>query len=357
MKNNVLLLLLLLSSTVTSYGQSCAQLADSIRQALHLPALGYAVVTADSIPDIRMLGVRKAGDPAPATLSDRFRIGSNTKAITGMLAAMQVKAGHLRWDTEFFSLFPELKSHSHPAYHHLTLLQTLTFRTRLIPYTYTNNAPTPAQIPGTPAMQRYHFAAWLLQQPPVAATADINLTNSGYPLASLMLEKASGHTYPELLAALGQQLQLHFGVGSPNYPDSTQTWGHDAHGIPEPPADHYKLNWLMAAGNINISLEDYACFIQLQLKGLAGRSDLLTAKEFAFLHTGLPHFAVGWFWEHNDAHHRVSYNKGNPGTFLTTVRVIPTANRGYIIFTNQQRDDIAAALDTLQRALEKQYGY
>jgi CubicO group peptidase (beta-lactamase class C family) len=345
--------LLLLSFNIQA--QSFKQLADSIRQAYHIPALGYAVISADSILEMNMLGDKKQN--IPATLNDRFRIGSNTKAITGMAAALLVKKKALQWDTPFFSLFPELKKGSNTAYHHITLLQALTFRNKLPPYTYTNAAPTKEQIKGTTAQQRYAFVKWLLQQPPVKDTAALNFTNSGYALAGLMLEKASHKSYPELIADLGQQLQIHFAFGNPNYPDSTQTWGHDASGQPEAPAGNYKLNWLMAAGNINITLPDYARYIQEQLKGLSGSSSLLQANEFAFLHYGLPRFAVGWYWQINDAGHLTSENTGNPGTFITTVHIIKEANRAYIIFTNLQRDNVYEALTLLRESLEKRYGH
>lgn len=338
----------------TTHAQSFKPLADSIRKAYHIPALGYAVVSADSILEMEMLGEKKAN--TPATLNDRFRIGSNTKAVTGMVAAMQVKKKTIAWNTPFFTLFPELKPGSNAAYHHITLLQALTFRNKLPHYTYTNAAPTKEQIRGNDAQQRYAFVKWLLQQPPVTDTAELNLTNAGYALAGLMLEKVSHKSYPQLVRKLGQQTHTSFEFGSPNYPDSTQTWGHDASGNPEAPASNYKLNWLLAAGNINVSLPGYASFIQEQLKGLAGKSRLLNADEFAFLHYGLPKFAVGWFWHSNKAGHQVSENTGNPGAFITAIHLIKTANRAYIFFTNIQNDEVYEALALLRTTLEKRYG-
>lgn len=352
MKIAVIGLLLL---PITAAAQLLKPMADSLRKAYQIPALGYAVVSADSILDMQLLGEKKAG--VPLTMNDRFRIGSNTKAVTGMIAALLVKEQLLQWDTPFFSLFPELKKGSQRAYQHITLIQALNYRNKLPKYTYTNPSPRAAQICGNDAMQRYAFVKWLLQQPPVTDTAEINYTNAGYTLAGLMLQKVAHKTYPDLVATLGQQLQISFGIGSPNLHDSTQTWGHDANGQAEPPAANEKLNWLMAAGNINSTLPDYARFIQEQLKGLNGRSPLLNASEFAILHHGFPSFATGWFWERNDAGHLVSHNMGNPGTFITEVYVIPEVDRAYIFFTNLQRDNVYEALTLLREAMEKKYGH
>jgi CubicO group peptidase (beta-lactamase class C family) len=329
-------------------------MADSIRKIYHIPALGYAVVSADSILEMQLLGEKKAG--VPVALNDRFRIGSNTKAVTGMLAALLVKQQLIQWNTPFFALFPELKKDSRRAYRDITLVQALNYRNKLPPYTYTSPSPRQAQIRGDETMQRYAFVKWLLQQPPVTDTTEINYTNAGYALAGLMLQKASHKTYPELVTELAQQLHISFGFGSPNFPDSTQTWGHNANGQPEAPATNEKLNWLMAAGNLNITLPDYARFIQEQLKGLSGTSSLLSAAEYTYLHYGFPTFAAGWFHNRNAAGHLVSHNLGNPGTFITEVHVIPEANRAYIFFTNLQRDNIYNALTQLREAMEKQYG-
>ncbi|MBC9913339.1 serine hydrolase domain-containing protein [Chitinophaga varians] len=356
MRASLSALLLMLFFSVTTTAQSFQTYADSLRQAHHIPALGYAVVSSDTILDIGMTGVCKINTNIPATIDHQFRIGSNTKAITCMIAAMLVQARVITWDTPFFMLFPGWKTSANKVYHHLTLQQLLTFRNNLAHYTYTYPLPRPQQITGSEANQRLQFARWLLQQPPVTDTG-LNLTNSGYTLAGLMLEKASGKTYAQLLKVLGQQLHVHPGLGSPNVADSTQPWGHDAQGHPEPPAYQPKLNWLQAAGNIHISLRDYARFVQEQLRGLAGKSSLLPADVFQQLHFGLPGFAYGWFTNINAKGHAVSQNSGTPGTFVTTVKVIPAVNRTYIVFTNIQQENTTRVADTLLHTLEIKYGY
>ena len=135
-----------------------------------------------------------------------------------------------------------------------------------------------------------------------------------------------------------------------------QPWGHDKDLNPEAPNDNYKLNWLLAAGNINVSLPDYTKFIQLQLQGLAGQSQLLTKEEFAFLHYGLTKFAVGWFWLKDENNQLFSYNIGNPGTFLSKVFIFNEADRAYIFFTNSQTEDTEKGLNILYDELKKKYG-
>jgi len=331
-------------------------LADSVRRAYKIPELCYAVVSADSVYEMQALGVRKINTNLSASLEDRFRIGSNTKAITGFIAALLVKQGNISWNTRFFDLFPEMKATSRKEYHNLTLLNLLSFRTKLFPYTYTDPKPVKSDFTGNEEEQRYQFTQWAFRHEPVHSRDSVCFSNLSYTAAGLMLEKVSGKSYKQLVAELGAQLGIEFGFGQPNIADPLQTWGHNATLTPEPPGDNFKLNWLLPAGNINITLPDYVKFIQLQLKGLNGRSALLTREEFNFLHFGLARFAVGWSVNTDDKNNVYSYHEGNPGTFLTKVYVFPKTNKAIILFSNAQTDRAEEGMDVLLDKLTVKYG-
>lgn len=348
---------LLLLLTTASLAQTLTQFADSIRIHYHIPELAFAVVSADNVLEQQTMGYQRVNTHYKAQATDKFRIGSNTKAITGFIAALLVKQGKISWHTKFFDLYPELKTKSKPAYHQLTLLQLLSFRTRLFPYTYTYSQPATNQFTGNEAEQRYQFTEWFFQQKPVMSGDSIHFSNLGYIAAGLMMEKVSGKTYKELVTDLGKQLNIHMGFGPPNLTDTLQPWGHDSNLKPEPPQENKKLDWLLAAGNIHMSINDYARFIQLQLAGLAGKSSLLSKKEFEFLHFGLHTFAVGWFWEQDENKQVYSYNIGNPGTFLSKVYVYKSKDRAYIMLSNTQTEEADEGLDVLYNELKKTYNH
>lgn len=262
------LIALLLLCPLCLFGQNTKRFADSVRKACKIPELSYAVVSADAVLEMQALGVKKAGTKPVASLDDRFRIGSNTKVVTGFIAAQLVKQGKISWDTKFFDLFPELKVKSRKEHYNLTLLNLLSMRAKLFPYTYTYDKPVKGQFTGTDEEQRYQFVAWFLQEPVDTRKGEVIFSNLGYVAAALMLEKASGKTYKHLVEDLASQLSVDFGWGQPNMTDASQTWGHNASLKPEAPLDSYKLNWLQPAGNINATLPDYVKFAQEQLKGL-----------------------------------------------------------------------------------------
>jgi CubicO group peptidase (beta-lactamase class C family) len=340
----------------SAHAQMTTIFADSIRNQYHIPELGYAVVSSEKTLELAIIGVKRINTSIEAESTDKFRIGSNTKAITGFIAAQLVRRQKISWDTKFFDLFPELKAKSNHAYYNLTLLDLLSFRTKLFPYTYTYEEPTQDQFTGNEEEQRYQFTIWFFQHKPVRSKNDINFSNLGYVAAAEMLEKASGKSYKELVTDLGTLLGISFGFGSPNSIDTSQPWGHDKDLNSEPPGDSYKLNWLLPAGNIHVSLPDYAKFIQLQLNGLSGQSNLLTKEEFIFLHFGLPEFSVGWFWQTDENNQTYSYNIGNPGTFLTKVFVFKNIDRAFILFANSQSADTDTGLTVLYEELKSKYG-
>ena len=350
----------LLLITLTPRAQSCHAFADSIRIQYHIPELGYAVVSSDSVLDIYLTGVRKAGTALNAASNDRFRIGSNTKAITAFIAARLVQQGKIKWDTQFFDLLPELKKQSNSTYYNITLEGLLSFRYPLSHYTYTDAKPNRQVIEhGTKSKAeiRTNFAKWVLRQKPVAEKKEIYFSNPAYSLACLMLEKSSGKSYETLVGELGIELNIDFHFGNPDTEDSLQTWGHAEAGMPEARGDNYKLQWLLAAGNINLTLSDYTRFIRSQLKGLKGESNLLSKNDFDHILFGKPKFALGWFCDTAGNGHVIAHNTGNPGSFTTEVVIVKEIDRAYLVFTNAQNASTTMGIEILMQGLKKRYGY
>lgn len=350
----LLITLFLLVSFVVVKAQRIKEFTDSIRVKYQIPELAYAVVSADSIFELQIAGVQRINTNFPATQSDRFHIGSNTKAITCFIAALLVQEGKIKWDTRIFDIFPELKTKSKKVYWNITLQDLLTFRGKLQSFSYDSKRPTKKQITGDNANQRYLLAKYFLSHKPMKGDQNgLTRSNADFIVAGLMLERASNKQYKELVTDFGKAQGIDFNFDYPNLTDTMQTWGHNEKLEPVPPFDNYKLNWLLSAGNINVRLDDYAKFIQLLLKGLKGQSQILSRQAFDKLLYGLPAFSFGWFNQTDSlTEHHVAYNEGNAGAFITQVQVIKEAGKGYIIFTNaatsQTSEAIAIVLDKLK---------
>lgn len=335
--------------------QTHRSFADSIRIKYKIPELAYAIISSDSIIEMNVLGFHKINSKEKAKVSDRFRMGSNTKPITSYIAASLVKQGKIKYETKFFDLYPELKSKSNPGYYNITLQDLLTFRARLISWTYTNDNPTEKEIKGNEQQQRHAFVSWVLQQSPQdTSNRIIYWSNPSYVAAGLMLEKVTGKSYETLVDELGKELDIRFAFGQPNNISKDEPWGHNSELTPEKPGNNFKLNWLSSAGNINVSLPDYIKFIQMELQGLQGKSKIFTKEEFNYRHYGLPQFSFAWqAFIDNKTGLKYSYHRGNPGTFLSQVYICKNNNRAYIFFTNVQSDEAEAGLTILFDELRK----
>jgi CubicO group peptidase (beta-lactamase class C family) len=329
-----ILTLILCNAVLSCCGaQVDSQMVDSIRQEYHIPELAFAIVTSDSIVQSYIAGTPILGSGLLAKNSDCFHLGSNTKAVTAFIAAELVKQGKLKWDTRFFELFPELEPTSNKVYKKITLEMLLTYRGKVPPYTYTFEQPYPQDIKGKYNQQRYLVAQYFLQQKPMKDENGLTRSNVDYILAGLMIEKASGKSYEELLNELGNRLHIRLGINPPATNDSLQVHGHDSENKPVVATDLTKLNWLLCAGNVHINLRDYQVFIQEELRALNGKSELFTRDEMNKMLFGFPHFSMGWFnFEDGDNH--IAHNAGNAANFRSDVRIIKEKNCAIMVLMN-----------------------
>ena len=167
-----------------------------------LPAVAAAVARNGSVLAAGAVGTRRLGTRAPVTLDDRFHLGSDTKAMTALLAAMLIEEGRLRWDSTVGELFPELAGRMDPGLSKVTLTQLLS---------HTSGVPSD-NAAFTDAMQRSlaqdgnldELRYWLLRewcpQPLVSRPGTtFAYANMNYVIAGAMLERLTGRTWDELI--------------------------------------------------------------------------------------------------------------------------------------------------------------
>ncbi|MGA7578473.1 MAG: serine hydrolase domain-containing protein [Desulfobaccales bacterium] len=167
-----------------------------------LPALAVAVVQDGKIIACGAVGTRRAGAAIPVTINDRFHLGSDTKAMTALLAAMLVEENKLRWDSTVAEVFPELSAIMTPGLRRVTLVQLLS-HTSGIPsdnQAFANLLIKSLRQDGNLDEMRY----WLVRQwskQPLAAKpgAKFAYANMNYIVAGAMLERVTGKTWEELI--------------------------------------------------------------------------------------------------------------------------------------------------------------
>jgi CubicO group peptidase (beta-lactamase class C family) len=167
-----------------------------------LPALAAAVAVDGKIVALGAVGTRSAGEKIPVGVDDRFHLGSDTKAMTALLAAMYVESGKLKWDTTIADVFPDLVEKMDEALGKVTLLQLLSHSSG-IPgdnLVFSNLMARATRRPGNLNEQRYWLVKeWSNQPLESDAGAKFAYANMNYIIAGAMIEKVAGKTWEELI--------------------------------------------------------------------------------------------------------------------------------------------------------------
>ena len=359
MKTALYFTVLLLSVGCCTYAQSAnhAQARDdrleeilsTARDEFNIPALGVIVLSSSGVLDEVVIGVRDIRSNDAATADDYFHLGSNTKAVTGFIAAKLVRDGVLTWDTRIFDLIPELSDMSHEGYASVTLRDLMSHRAWVQPYTTGKEMQAIPVLDGDIAVKRIRFSKYVLREKPKKSSPlsrfkTYAYSNAGYILAAAMLEAASGKSWEQsaqetLVDDLG--LSIHLGFPVELGPD--QPRGHlpgsylgDRSNTPVVYDSEYRLNnddVLNPAGNLSMPMTDYAKFISLHLQGLTGADNYLPAEAYRFLHFGTKQYAIGWENTRRKGV-EVSAHTGSKGNFFCHVRIVPEKDLAMIVFSN-----------------------
>ena len=200
----VCLFVTLLLLTSPAWGEEPDSLDSSLAPYLEeysLPALAAAVIKNGEMVAAGATGLRRVDDNIPVTIDDRFHLGSDTKAMTALLAAMLIESrNELQWDSTLEDIFPELSMY--PALARTTVQQLMS---------HTSGLPGDNQE----VMQLYFNAIlqegnldeiryWMLQQWSSkedfhGKAGEFDYSNMGYTFLGAVLERVAERTWEELV--------------------------------------------------------------------------------------------------------------------------------------------------------------
>ena len=348
-----------------SPGSAIDAMLETIRVKHKLPALAVAVVVDGKVVTTNAVGVRRHGVATQVTPGDKFHIGSVTKSMTATVAAMLVEKKKISWTTTIGESFPEWAKDIHSDYRGVTLEQLLANRGGV------PGKPPPAlwakawQATGTPAEQRLTFIKGILEREPEAKPGTKYIySNQGYTIAGVMLEKATGKTWEELMRTmLFEPLGMtSTGFGPPaSVGQVDQPWGHTkgTTGIkpvpPGPGADNPLA--ISPANAVHCSLTDLAKYAAFHMAGERGQSKFLKAETFKKLHQPVgDDYALGWVvLERKWAGGRALMHSGSNTMFYVVVWMAPEKNCAVIVAANIGVNEAAAGCDEAVGQLIKEY--
>ena len=182
--------------------QSLSTDLSSIRSQYGVPSITAATMKNGKVDSVATVGTRAAGSSVAATTSDKYLIGSATKAMTSTLAARLIEKGYFKWTSTVRDFFPGLKGYAAKRYGSVTLEQLLANRSGL------PQDPTGAQTvglaidSGTGMKVRNDFLPTLLKLKPVVTPGDYSYSNVGYIVAGTMMETAMKESYEAMMTRL-----------------------------------------------------------------------------------------------------------------------------------------------------------
>jgi CubicO group peptidase (beta-lactamase class C family) len=190
------------SVLASQQGSGLNEELEPLREKHGLPALAAAVVKAGAIVASGATGVRAYNSTIRVTITDRFHIGSDTKAMTATLAGMAVDDEKLQWTSTIGDVLGVKIRGIHPRLAAVTLEQLLS-HTSGIPSD--NDEILKLYFSGDafqhnlPAQRLRVLSAWKRHAPITPPGSAFHYANLGYMTAGAMIETAFGLPWEELI--------------------------------------------------------------------------------------------------------------------------------------------------------------
>ena len=327
------------------------------------PGMAALVIRNGAVADQAVRGVRRNDSPTPAEINDVWLIGSDAKAMTAALIARLVDRGKLSWNTPLSNLLPDMAPNMRPEYQSVTLVQLLSHTSglphdisdmRFFATFYEDSRPLP--------QQRATYIARALSEPPVALPGTtFSYSNTGYIIAAVIAERLAGTSYEELMR---REVFTPLGMASAGFGPTREgepAGHHDGHPATAP----QDANPLMfaPAGNIHMSVGDWAKFCMDQLAGAHGRGKLLSFASYRMMQTAQGSSQNGLGWGVMDSvlgrKGPALTHSGSDGNWYAVVVLFPQTGNGVLVAANAGEDMgadkaakavVAAVLPTLAPA-------
>ena len=309
-----------------------------------VPAMAVLVIRNGAVAEQAVRGVRARDAADPAQADDRWHIGSDAKAMTATMIARLVDRGVLSWSAPLKTLLPGVAMR--PEYEDVTLADLLSHRAglrdlddaadaALLEAAFVDTRPLP--------QQRLAFAATVLNEAPIGpARGESVYSNSGYVLAALVAEQATGKSFEQLMQ---DEVFQPLGMSVAYAPSERgQILGHlEGRPLTGLRADNPPL--IAPAGAVKLSMADWARFAIDQMAGEKGHGALLPAASYLALHTpqGDTSAALGWGVRNSwpaESPVRLLMHAGSNGHWNALIALSPDQDGGVLIVANTAGPDV-----------------
>jgi CubicO group peptidase (beta-lactamase class C family) len=362
-----------------AYATEPADVSEAVAPVLKkhdVPGMAVLVLHGREVVARGAAGVRKAGDPTPVTINDRWHIGSCTKSMTATMIGTLVEEGKLKWGTTIGEVFGDLDGKMDPAWKDVTIELLVTHR-----------AGVPSDLSkdglwgklwkreGTPTRQRMQLVEGVLKYPPLHKPGtEFLYANAGFAIAGAMAEKVTGVAWEDLMRQrLFGPLSMKsadFGAPGTEGEKPDQPWGHHTNGDPQAPgvnADNPAA--IGPGGTVHCSIEDWGRYISAHLEGETGPAGPLALKPATWMKLHTPfngpggEYAMGWGvttrpWAKGGAagdKGRVLTHNGSNTMWFAVAWLAPEKDWAVLVCCNKGGDAAAKACDEAVWEMVKSY--
>lgn len=316
---------------------------EAIRKRRRVPAISAAAWVGGSVISLAAVGKRKVGSDHRVTVHDKWHVGSCTKAMTSMLAAILIERKHLSWATTVPEILESTITDIHNEWSKATIEQLLA-----------HHGGAPDRVPGMlwksaiqgvtshEREQREKFVRELLLQAPKAVPGTKFIySNSGYSIAGLMLETCLNRSWEDLITELVfDPLNMKSaGFGAPGGPldAAEQPFGHRKINRKLSPVEPNELgdnpSAIAPAAKVHCSITDLLTFAS----GFAGGRTLVQPETLERLQRPYcgSDYSCGWYivpreWGRGD----VLAHDGSNTFWVASMWVAPRIEAAFVAASN-----------------------
>jgi CubicO group peptidase (beta-lactamase class C family) len=336
MKLLVMAVLLCTSLGFSSRG-SLTTILENIQRQTGAPALAAAVLQNGALLEAAAVGERALGAGVKVQPDDAFHIGSLSKSVTATMLAKLVEDGVLRFDSTLEQLFAS--ANIHPSLRRVTLEQLLSHTAGFAANLPDERLYDWALEPST--ARTLYLEQALASAPEYTPGRVVGYSNTGYVLAALAAEKATGQSWEALVRRFVlEPLEMKSCAFGTRFANLSAPHGHEEtlRGLrsvsPEQPNGNSAV--LYGADGLRCSVVDFAKYTLAHLNGERGVDGIVSSQSFVFLHRARQNAgqdirtALGWFVFPNGA----LWHNGSNTLNYSEVIINARSNVAMVVLTN-----------------------
>ena len=332
------------------------RITQQLRDEFNLPAVWVAADIEDKI-EAAVVGVKKWGNPTPATLDDKLMVASVSKVMAGLWIATLVDEGKLTYETKVLDVLPELQTDCLPEHSDVTLGQLLTHTAGVV--RDAKDMPTALTLEQYPA-ERLRQARYILSTPsPTASKGKEVYSNNGLTLAATMAERVAGEPY-EVAAGRFYRERLglaSWGVWAMNLPDDLSLpWLHsmpDNAPIPQSPQSK-AFHFVRPSGSAHCTIADMVRFGLIATNATQLSKSILPPNVWATVTAPVPNTSTTLLSFRSDGERAAFNHSGSLSVTSSSLLVIPEWKVSVAVHTNATGDEFRSrGTDLIMDAIRK----